>query len=113
MLDLKKLCTTETMPLEYHDVLEIARKKMNVNDDMYVRNLEIVRKLLKPESLAHIIKDYMDDNPGDQIMPTIFRANSGKQAEKIVDTIQQTIRLPPEISLHALGSGDIFVSVDV
>jgi len=101
------------MSLEYHDVLEIAREKMNVNDDMYVCNLERVRNLLKPDSLARIVKDYADNNPGDQIMPILFRANSGKQAEKIVDTLQHTIRLPPEISLHALGSGDIFVSVDV
>jgi hypothetical protein len=80
---------------------------------MYVCNLEHVRTLLEPESLARIVEEYMADNPGNQIMPTIFCANSGKQAEKIVDTLQQAIRLPSEISLHALGSGDIFVSVDV
>ena len=82
-------------------------------DEMDVCNLEIVRSLLKPDSLAHIIQDYMDDNPGDTIMPILFRADSGGQARKIVDTLQHTIRLPSEISLHALGCGDIFVSVDV
>ena len=65
MLDLKNLYTTKrTMSLEYHDVLEIARKKMNMNDDMYVCNLERVRNLLKPDSLARIVKDYADNNPG-------------------------------------------------
>jgi hypothetical protein len=103
------------MALEYHDVLEIARKKRTSildTDEMYVCNLEIVSKLLKPDSLARIVEDYMNDRPGDTILPTIFRADSWSQAQKIVYTLQQTLHLPPEISLHALGSGEIFVSVD-